>query len=210
MFHLRIIPTIYQAAKRIGGGVFLAALLPCGCANLSNTENGLLGGGAIGAGTGAIVGNALGNTGAGALIGAGVGALSGGLVGNALDESEKKAQARAVAAATAVAPRTPLGMTDVAQMAQQHISDGVIIGQIRSTGSVYNLSPSDIYWLKENGVSDPVIHEMQLTANRQPRRVYTTTPVYEAPAVYERVYIYDPPPRVGIGVGYTHFHRCRH
>jgi hypothetical protein len=183
---------------------FLATLLSGGCSSMNNTEKGVLGGGAIGAGTGAIVGHALGNTGAGALVGAGVGALSGGLIGNGIDESEKKTEAK-IAAATA-ASRPPLGMTDIAQMSQQHISDSVIIEQIRSTGSVYQLSPTDIYWLKQNGVSDTVVREMQETATRYPRRVYTATPVYPAP-VYERVYVYDPPPPVSFGIGYTHYRR---
>jgi hypothetical protein len=96
-----------------------------------------------------------------------------------------------------------LSLVDIAQMAQQHISDAVIIGQIRSTGSVYRLSPPDIQWLKENGVSDAVIMEMQATANRYPRRVYSATPVYTQP-----VYVVEPPPPpppvgVGVGVGYV-------
>jgi hypothetical protein len=175
---------------------------------MNNTEKGALGGGAIGAGTGALVGNAVGHTGAGAVIGGAVGALSGGLIGNSVDKSEERQQAR-LAAATAAA-RPPLGLTDIIQMTQQHISDEVIIGQIRSTASVYTLSPNDIYMLKQNGVSDDVIREMQATANRYPRRVYTPTPVYAAPA-YERVYIYEPPPPpVSIGFGYTRFGRCWH
>ena len=85
------------------------------------------------------------HTGVGALAGGALGALAGGLTGNAIDESEKKQQAQ-IAAATA-AQRAPLGLTDIVNMAQQHISDEVIISQIRTTGSIYHLSPSDIEWL---------------------------------------------------------------
>jgi hypothetical protein len=175
----------------------LTAVLPvvsvCGCSSLSHTENGTLAGGAIGAGTGAIVGHALGSTAGGALVGAGVGALSGGLIGHAADESEKKAVAAAQAA------RPPLGMTDVIQMAQAHVSDDLIISDIRSTGSVFHLSGQDTIWLKQNGVSDRVVQEMMLTANRYPRRVYTAAPVYGEP-----VYVMEPaPPPVSVGVGFA-------
>src|SRR5439155_14996857 len=105
--------------RRTGLILLLPGLLTCGCASMSNTEKGVSAGSVIGAGTGALVGNAVGHTGAGALIGAGVGALSGGLIGNAADESEKKAQARAAAAAQARA----LGMTDVVALTQQHVSE---------------------------------------------------------------------------------------
>jgi len=177
-----------------------AAVLPlglaCGCAGLSHTENGALAGGGIGAATGAIIGGATGHAGGGALIGAGVGALTGGLIGDAADKSEQRAAAAAQA--------RQLGLTDVAQMSQQHISDAVIVGQIRSTGSVYRLSPTDIVWLKQNGVSDYVINEMQATAYRYPHRVYTAAPVYG-----EEVYVVDPPPPVGVGVGVTYVGRGR-
>jgi hypothetical protein len=177
---------------RLLGAAVLPALLACGCSSLSHTENGALAGGAIGAGTGAIIGHATGHTGPGALIGAGVGALSGGLIGHAMDKSEEK-QAQ-------IAAQGQIGMTDVVQMTQSHVSDDIIINQIRTTGTVFRLSGNDITWLKQNGVSDAVVYEMQATATRYPRRVYTAAPVYEP------VYVYDPPP-VSVGVGFVgHVH----
>src|SRR5438876_12296194 len=107
--------------QAFGSVILIPALLACGCSTMNNTEKGAGAGGLIGAGTGALIGKATGHTGAGALIGAGVGALSGGLIGNAVDESEKRTEAR-VAAATATAPQGPLGVTDVVQLAQSHIS----------------------------------------------------------------------------------------
>ena len=59
-------------------------------APLSGREKGALGGGALGAGLGAIVGHATGNTGAGIAIGAGAGALTGGLIGNESDVSDSR------------------------------------------------------------------------------------------------------------------------
>ncbi len=188
-----------KSIRLVAAGV-LPALLACGCAGMSNTEKGALAGGGIGAGAGALIGSATHHTGVGAVAGGALGALAGGLTGNAIDESEKKQQAQ-IAAATA-AQRAPLGLTDIVNMVQQHITDDVIISQIRTTGSVYRLSPSDINWLKQNGVSDAVVMEMQATATRYPRRVYTATPVYQEP-----VYIYEPPPppvSVALGFGYSH------
>jgi hypothetical protein len=175
--------------------MLLPALLACGCSSLSNTENGALGGGAIGAGLGALVGHATGHTAAGALIGGAAGAVTGGVVGNAVDKSEER-QAALVAAN---APR-PLGLTDIANMAQNRVADDVIITQIRTTGSVFQLSPEQIVWLKQASVSDVVIQEMQATAYRYPRRVYTAAPVYVEPVYVEPA----PPVAVGIGIG---FHR---
>jgi hypothetical protein len=199
---------IGQKSRRLLPVLLVLVLLASGCASMSNTDKGVLAGGGIGAGTGALIGSATGNTGIGAAAGGVIGAISGGLIGSGIDESERKAEAR-LAAATAPPPPQPLGLTDVVQMSHQHISDEIIIVQIRTTGSIYHLSPQDIVWLKQNGVSDPVICEMQATATRAPRRVYTAAPVYPA-TVYQPVYVVPgpPPPRVGFGVGY-YGGRCR-
>lgn len=185
--------------KRLVAGAVLPALFACGCSNLSHTENGALVGGGLGAATGAIIGKATGHTAGGALIGAGVGALSGGLVGNAVEKSEQKAEAKAVAQAQAQAQ---LGMGEVIQMAQSHISDEVIINQIRTRGTVFYLSAQDIVMLKQNGVSDRVVAEMQATATRVPRRVYSAAPVVQP------VYVVEPaPPPPVVRFGYTHYGR---
>ncbi len=53
------------------------------------TQGALLGG-AIGAGTGAIIGSQTGHTGAGTAIGAGIGALTGALIGHVLEKQEQE------------------------------------------------------------------------------------------------------------------------
>ena len=181
---------------RLISGIVFPTLLLCGCSTMSNTDKGVLEGGAIGAGTGALIGSATGHAGAGAVIGGAVGAVSGGLVGNAIDKSEQR-QAAMVAASNP--PPRMLGITDVASMAQARVADGLIISQIRTTGSVFRLSANDIVWLKSAGVSDAVIQEMQATAYRYPQRVYTPVPVYPQP-----VYVEPAPVAVGVGIG---FHR---
>ena len=114
------------------------------------------------------------------------GGLLGGAIGNDVDK--EKARQERIAAAEA----RHLNITDVASMAQQHVSDAIIINQIRTTGSVYNLTADEIVWLRQQGVSEAVIAEMQATAYRPVRRVYTPAPV----VVYE-----SPPPPVSVGVG---------
>ena len=91
----------------------------------------------------------------------------------------------------------PLRIEDVAQLARDHISDEVIINQIRTSATVYRLTVDDINYLKQNGVSDLVIAEMQNTVYRCQRRVYTAAPV----VVVEPG---PPPPPIGLGVGLSY------
>jgi len=61
--------------------------------SLTTTEEGVMGGAALGAGTGAIVGAGVHHAGKGALIGAGLGAVTGGVVGHEL-QNQQNAQRR--------------------------------------------------------------------------------------------------------------------
>jgi hypothetical protein len=84
----------------------------------------------------------------------------------------------------------------------------VIINQIRTTGSTYQLSTEDLKQLRANGVSDNVIKEMQNrhpNAYRRPRYVVGPPgpPVFVAPP--PPVYIVGPPPPPSFGVGF-HVH----
>ena len=56
--------------------------------SLTTTEEGVIGGAALGAGTGAIVGAGVHHAGKGALIGAGLGAVTGGVVGHELENQQ--------------------------------------------------------------------------------------------------------------------------
>jgi uncharacterized protein YcfJ len=70
-----------------------------GTAAQSKTVQGAVTGGALGAGTGAIIGHQTDRAGEGAAIGAAVGALGGGLIGHALEEQQRQPQQAAPAAA---------------------------------------------------------------------------------------------------------------
>lgn len=90
-----------SSAKKNNRGVIAAAALAligvlalAGCSGqpLSTREKGTLGGGLLGAGTGAIIGAAVGAPGAGAAIGGALGAGTGYVVGNSLQNQEITSQ----------------------------------------------------------------------------------------------------------------------
>jgi hypothetical protein len=173
--------------------------LASGCQNMSNADKGVATGGLLGAGAGALIGSATHHTGAGALIGAGVGAVAGGLTGAAIDNSEHKQQ-QAAAAAAAAARQPALRLDEIVALTQKGVSDSVIIDQIRLSGAVYHLRAEDITYLADNGVREPVIHELQATAYRPARRVvYAPAPPVQEVIVVDRP---PPPPVVGVGVGF--------
>lgn len=173
----------------------------CGCECMNHTERGAATGGVLGTGVGLVAGGLTGHPLAGAAIGAAGGALTGGLVGNAADRRDERAEARAVSQAQAIAAQNPpMGLQDVARMAQQHISDAVIIQQIRTTNSVFSLAPDQITWLKQQGVSDSVIIEMQ---SRRPTAVVPVRARGVAAAPVGSVYVVEPaPPPVSVGFGF--------
>ena len=194
-------------ARILTGWLALAALpLATGCASTSKTAQGAGVGGALGAGTGALIGSASGHAGKGAIIGGLVGAGVGGLIGNEEDQKEKRAlreQARDAEARAATAGNQ-LGITDVIQLAQQGRSDDVIVNQIRTTNSTYQLSTEDLKMLSTNGVSDRVIMEMQnRRPDTQPRTRLVAVPpqpVYVVGPPPPQVIYAPPPPVFGVGV----------
>lgn len=81
-----------MSKQRLVGSLLACAVLALGCETMqSKTAQGAVLGGAIGAGSGAILGNQSDHAGAGTAIGAGIGALSGALIGHAMEANEQKA-----------------------------------------------------------------------------------------------------------------------
>lgn len=149
----------------IGLTTLSAMLVLAGCytpeGRPDRTASGALGGGVIGAGTGAIIGGATGNAGAGAAIGGAIGALTGGIIGNSIDQAQRE---RLVEQAPQTMQRVdqgqPLGLADIKALAKAGVSDEVIISQIRSAHTAYRLTTAEIIDLKEAGVSEKVIDFM--------------------------------------------------
>jgi len=179
-------------------GLAAAVLCATGCESLSGTAKGGLIGGGAGAGLGALAGSASGNAGKGALIGGLAGTVIGGIVGNDVDNEEKKRQDVRLAVAESrptviqTGHQGTLGVFDVIQLSKEGMNEDVIINQIRSTQSAYQLSTEDVRALSANGVSPRVIVEMQ---NRRPAaRVIREQP----PVIYHRpppIYVVEPYPR---------------
>ena len=150
------------------------------------TATGALMGGAIGAGTGALIGNASGHhTAEGAAIGGAVGLLTGALIGNAMEQQHREAlRAQAPQTLVRVEQGQPLATADVKALAKASVSDEIIISQIRNSHSVYHLSTAEIIDLKDAGVSLKVIDFM----------INTAATVSEAPAPAPGMVVVQPPP----------------
>ena len=64
-------------------------------------------------------------------------------------------------AATDTAPvKLPYGVEDVLKLSRAQVSDDVTLNFIHNSGTIYNLGPSDIVYLRNQGVSDRVINTM--------------------------------------------------
>jgi len=176
-------------------GLVLAA--SCGCSSMNHAERGAVAGGAVGGILGTGIGAATGHPGIGAAIGAGTGALAGGLIGHQEDKFESRASA-AIAA-------QQMSINSVVEMAQSRVSDDIIINQIHTTGSAFQLSSQDVIYLRQQGVSERVIGAMQ--GARAPLIVNGRV-VRPAGSV---VLVGPPPPppvHFGVGIGYhVHPHR---
>jgi hypothetical protein len=64
---------------------------------------------------------------------------------------------------TATASETvklPYGAEDVLKLSRAQVSEDVILTYIQNTGTIYQLQPKDIVYLKEQGVSDRIINTM--------------------------------------------------
>ncbi len=149
----------------IASGVALLMLM-AGCetpyGTPDRTATGALTGGAIGAGTGAIIGNYSGHhTAEGAAIGGAIGLLTGGIIGNAMDQQQRQMLARQnPQTLERIEQGQPLGLADIKALARAGVSDEVIISQIRASRVVYRLTTAEILDLKEGGVSERVIDFM--------------------------------------------------
>lgn len=56
--------------------------------------------------------------------------------------------------------KLPYGVEDVLKLSRAQVSEDVIMTYIQNTGTIYNLGPKDIVYLKEQGVSDRIVNTM--------------------------------------------------
>lgn len=175
-----------------------------GCSTMNNTEKGVGLGAGLGAGVGTIIGHATGNPKTGAVAGALIGGATGGIIGNDMDKQEaREATARHDQAVQQYANTQPERLAEVVSMAKGGQSEQVMLNHIRSHGMRFNLSVSDLDYLKSNGVSDRVIAEMQTGGSPAVQRV-TVAPPPQTVVVREEVIV------PAYGYGYRpYYHRPR-
>jgi len=73
------------------------------------------------------------------------------------------APAASVATAEAAAgaeAKLPYGVADVLKLSRAQVGDEITLTYIRNSGTIYNLGPKDIVYLRDQGVSDRVISTM--------------------------------------------------
>lgn len=153
-----------------------AAIIASGCqtyeGETDRTATGALAGGALGAGTGAIIGSQSGHAGEGALIGGALGALTGGIIGRSMDQQQRETLSRqSPQTLQRVEQGQPLSLADIKALSRAGVSNEVIISQIRQSRTAYRLSTVEIIDLKDSGVSEKVIDFMINTPS-----LYSTPP----------------------------------
>src|SRR5262245_61841344 len=114
-----------RKCKRFTCSAVLLGLFSAGCATNRDT------GTAVGGVGGAVAGAALGSTVRAPVAGAIIGGVGGMIAGNLLGGEKDRRDAERAAAARYVSPEK------IVMMAHKHVEDDLIIGEIRSTGSVY-------------------------------------------------------------------------
>ena len=133
-----------------------------GCQSSPNrTGEGALLGGLLGAGAGTIIGNQSNNRDKGrtqgALIGGVVGALGGALAGSQIQKQPQQQNQQQAQ----VANPNQMAMQQIVDMSKQGVNEDVIVDRIRMSNSRFSLSPSDVEYLKGQGVTQKVISAMQ-------------------------------------------------
>jgi hypothetical protein len=77
--------------------------------------------------------------------------------------SDIAAPANAAAPVVSSAPaavKLPYGVEDVLKLSRAQIGEEIILNYIQNSGTIYNLAPKDIVYLRDQGVSDKVINTM--------------------------------------------------
>jgi hypothetical protein len=167
--------------------VTLTSLILVGCENLPGTkgQQGAVVGGAAGAATGAAVGGEK-HRGAGAVIGGVLGAAGGyvlgansdKIMGNNRDDADAAARRAQTTPASADQARNArsadinsdgyVTLDEVTAMRDAGLSDEQMLRRLEATGQVFDLTDEGKRYLRERGVSENVIREMQnLNASRR-------------------------------------------
>jgi hypothetical protein len=86
------------------------------------------------------------------------------------------------ALAEAAPVKLPYGVEDVLKLSRAQVSEDVTLTYIRNSGTIYNLAPKDIVYLRNEGVSDRVINAMQDQRKNVPAETAAQTATPNTPA----------------------------
>jgi uncharacterized protein YcfJ len=135
-------------------------LLASACQNTqTRATEGAVVGGVLGAAAGGIIGHQSHHGAEGAGIGAAVGVISGAIIG--IQIQKQPAQTGQAAPATQTASSNQMTIQQVVDLTKQGAHEAVIIDKIHLSNSKFTLTPEDIAYLKQQGVSQKVIDAMQ-------------------------------------------------
>lgn len=145
--------------RRFVIGLLFVTVILVGCESMGpDTKMGTGIGAVTGSVLGGVVGHQTGHGVEGALIGGAVGAGAGALIGSGMDDKNKAKEQQAVAANPA-----HVSILKVIELTSKGTPDDVIIDEIRSTNSVYDMDATTVQYLKDNKVSDKVVSYMSST-----------------------------------------------
>ena len=106
--------------------------------------------------------------------------------------------------ATTIQAKLPSGVEDIVKLSKAQIGEEVIAGFIRNSGSTYSLSPKDVIYLRDQGVSDRIVNTMlehrtapEMTSDQnqnQPVELANSAPVPYPPPYVQQVPVYVPAP----------------
>jgi hypothetical protein len=167
--------------------IVLLGCLFTGCEKLPGTkgEQGAVIGGASGAAAGAVIGGEK-HRGVGALLGGVLGAAGGyvvgansdKIIGKDKDDAEAAGQRAKTSPATAEQARNArtadvnndgyVTLDEVVAMKEAGLSDSEMLNRLQATGQVFNLTTESQKYLRDRGVSENVIRDMQ-SLNQQGR-----------------------------------------
>lgn len=136
--------------------------LNAGCQSAkTRTAEGAVVGGVLGATVGGIVGHQSHHGAEGAGIGAAAGAIAGAIIGSQIQKPGQSTQpAQTGSTAEALNPNQ-MSIPQIIDLTKQGVNEAVIIDKIHLTNSKFNLSASDIDYLRQQGVTQKVIDAMQ-------------------------------------------------
>lgn len=144
------------------GLCLLIIFLNAGCQGAqTRTAEGAVVGGVLGATVGGIVGHQSHHGAEGAGIGAAAGAIAGAIIGSQIQKPGQAAAPAQTGSTAQAANPNQMSIQQIVDLSKQGVNEAVIIDKIHLTNSKFNLSASDITYLKQQGVSQKVIEAMQ-------------------------------------------------